>query len=89
VVCLDTGAPILYKDVILHIAGGGNSTDEFVRNYVLVSRPNLQKILDMQGCDAVLTPDTKQLVSFDAIELHDNMVLTALRNSVPWNARVG
>jgi hypothetical protein len=88
--CLSsTGAPQLYQNIILHIAGDTRNPEEFVRKYALVGRSTLQKVLDGLGCDVVQVPGTDQLVSFDALELHDNMLLTALRYSVPWDARVG
>jgi hypothetical protein len=82
------GAPQLYQNIILHITGDTGNPEEFVRTYALVSRSTLQKVLDGLGCDVVQVPGTDQLVGFDALELHDNMLLTALRYSVPWDARV-
>jgi hypothetical protein len=88
--CLSsTGAPRLYQNIILHIAGDTRNPEEFVRTYTRVGRSTLQKVLDGLGCDVVQVPGTDQLVGFDALELHDNMLLTALPYSVPWDARVG
>jgi hypothetical protein len=75
--------------MILHIAGDTHNPDEFVTSYASVSRSTLQKVLDGLGCDVVQVPGTDQLVGFDDLELHDDMLLTALRYSVPWDARVG
>jgi len=83
-----SGAPQLYRNIILHIAGDTRNPEEFVRTYARVGRSTLQKVLDGLGCDVVQVPGTDQLVGFDALELHDNMLLTALRYSVPWDARV-
>jgi len=81
--------PRLYQNIILHIAGGTRNPEEFVRVYARVGRSTLQKVLDRWGCDAVQVPGTDQLVGFDALELYDNMLLTALPYSVSWDARVG
>eukprot|EP00882_Tetradesmus_deserticola_P002662 GHRQ01002832.1.p1 GENE.GHRQ01002832.1~~GHRQ01002832.1.p1 ORF type:complete len:347 (+),score=81.20 GHRQ01002832.1:237-1277(+) len=82
-----SGAPPMYKDVLFYVAGDSDQT-EYLIKFSRASRAGLQKALDNQGCDAVQDPDTGELVTFDSIELRDNILLVASRGSAPWKARV-
>eukprot|EP00882_Tetradesmus_deserticola_P032478 GHRQ01036878.1.p1 GENE.GHRQ01036878.1~~GHRQ01036878.1.p1 ORF type:complete len:221 (-),score=7.12 GHRQ01036878.1:204-866(-) len=86
-IVFSAGAPPMYKDVLFYVAGDSDQT-EYLIKFSRASRAGLQKALDNQGCDAVQDPDTGELVTFDSIELRDNILLVASRGSAPWKARV-
>lgn len=53
-----------------------------------VNRGQLERVLDRHGCDLVLDPVDGELTSIVGVELHDNLVMTALQGLPPWEQRV-
>ncbi|KIZ07006.1 hypothetical protein MNEG_0951 [Monoraphidium neglectum] len=75
----------IYSNVILTIIG---KEDETVMPFKRVNRGQLERVLDRHGCDLVLDPVDGELTSIVGVELHDNLVMTALQGLPPWEQRM-
>lgn len=81
------GQPKFYHDIKLALFG--RDGEEEVKTYDIVTRLNLQKVLDRRGCDAVQDPRSMAWVDFAAIQLQDGMLLRARSDFFPIDLRVG